>query len=235
METLGKAFERLFYFWSIEDWKREIKENYRYLRGVQEDATVKMLESLNEKDKYIFAKSLVKRHKSNDWLAKNDEPLSSKEKEYADEYLNMYERFRWEEALKIKPGDFVVPKNKKIKRKQLIGHIIESFSTVIGNDYEIVDGEEIIFNTTVENFNIKTSIDVGGRFHRLCYCHDVYIENKERIAQNHSILQWLGITGQTMWENVTSDNLSTTVQTLTEICNHFIVNISGLLIKLEKQ
>jgi hypothetical protein len=226
-------FEERFYHWALQDWRCEIRKDFPRLRSMndsQSDIALKIFQSLKKEEQWLMAKALVKWRRQS-LLRQWNEEFTERDKHFVQLFLHLSEKERWREASRIQPGEFMLKADqKKLKRKKLRQCIIRVLSSVLGDDYEDWGNwEEWRYRTDVGPWMIMTYIDVGGQFHQLCYHHSIIVSEHVRLIEFVSFLSWLGISGQTMWQDLHDTDAEPTAKILARIIKHFMDAVPKLL------
>jgi len=225
-------FGKRYYQWALSDWKREIENDFPFLRSVKEKLVLKMMEALDSNQRSTLAKALVKRHQQPEILAQYGDTFTEEEKRFAQLYLEMVNGV----VAGIVPLDDDTKKYyhdpKSLNRRKLKNRVITVLTPVLGEKYKNWGGREAWrYRTLIGPWELITYIDVGGRFHQLTYGHYIVAAETEhvRLAEAISLLSWLGISGQTDWEYLNDSDIQSTANTLAKICSHFLNTAPRLL------
>lgn len=235
MLSAQSKFDERYYFWALEDWEREISENYALVRSVRDSVasrTVRIMESLNsDEQRRSMAIALAKRARDPEVLIRCSHRLTERDKKLAQLFMDMFERESWREASKIPLGGFPQRLDQeKLNRKKFKQCIIGALSPILGENYEDWgDWEEWRYCNRAGPWQVITSIDVGGQYHQLCYGHDIIASEHVYLAQNINLLRWLGIGSQTQWQFLLASDAEPTAEALARIVAHFMEAVPRLL------
>jgi len=236
VNSLQKAktiFEERLYRWSLAEWRREINEGYPLLRRLKYSTArhvVLMMESFSKEHRWQMARALVKRF-SPEGVHHCDEEFTEEDRRYIQMYLDMMEKAIWIEASQ-RPIIALHPEPclDKLKRKPFRKLLVQRLTPILGADYDHEGGLGwMAYETMVGPWKVRTSIDTGGRYHQLCYDHWILISERERLYEGASLLRWLGISSQTMWQELDNSEAEWAAESLVKIVKHFMDAVPKLL------
>lgn len=236
MLTAKSEFDRRFFLWARQDWAREIEQNFPLLRSVNENLILKIMEDLEDTERWALAKALVKRGRSEELLNSCGDPLTDRDKEYERFYVDMVTKSisgeaYWDEERSRKAKEaFFAPRDKRLNRRKFRKYIIQALIPILGEDYEDWgDWKEWRYCTPIGPWKVITYVDVGGSAHQLCYEHDIIASERVYLFQNISLLRWLGISSQIQWQCLQDSDAKPTAEALTKIVAHFMNVVPKLL------
>ena len=212
-----------YYWWALEDFKREIYKGYPFLRAFKWKETsvvLKIMESLAENDRIAFSKALVKRfHKRA--LEITGEFLTSEEETMCNDYL-VASRIQTPEEIEMCEREITGETIFKIDRKRFANLIKVEMEAIFGAKCKKMSDGVWQYASRVEGWELQTYINVGGRYHQLSYGQSLKIAPRFCLAEQISLLSWLGISGQTSWSYLTEKNVPETARVVAQLCEHFL-------------
>jgi hypothetical protein len=222
-----------YYQWAMEDFWREIREGFPLLRRIKGSRVPRLLaivESLQPEEQFRLAVALVKRVHPRA-LELLHAPLTTEEKVLVSRLLDL--------LVIPTPGEMEISRqitvgtiSLKVSRKGFAALIKKELQPILGNVTERCGPHEWLYTTPIENWIVYTFIDVGGRHHQLNYEHTIGLPDTPlytNLVERVSLLRWLGITGQTMWDELTEPELPEAAKTLALLCSHFMQATPKLL------
>lgn len=225
-----QEFYRRYYFWCLEEWKYELKENLLRLKETEiwfSKEVVSILNEIPSDEVWNLCKALVKRFFA-DKLVFWKESFTEQDQKYVQIYFDMLDKKKGgnianysskEEFLGDLKGRILQKTPRKVVRKK----VVESLYTVLGDISEKHGTVEWVYETEIGPWKLYTWIDTGGRSRQLGYNHSIMHTVTDRLIENTSFLSWLGICGgETMWNNITNDNIDQVVSSLTNLVAHFV-------------
>jgi len=234
MLTAQEKFDERLYLWVLQDWKREIDEDFPLLGSIKDALarrSIRIIKSLNKEERRLMATALAKRARKSEVLTRCLDPLTEVDKKFALLFMDMLQSESWREASKIPLGGFRRrPGQKKAKRKKLKQCIIKALSPILGEDYEnFGDWKVWRYHILIGPWQVVTYIDISGRPQKLSYEHNIIASEHFYLAQGLSILRWLGIGSQTEWQCLNNLETEPTSEALAKIIAHFMEAMPRLL------
>jgi hypothetical protein len=228
-------FEERYYRWALEDWRREIEQDFVFLRSLKEHLVLRMMESLRTEEQFSLARALVKRGRKQEFLEMLGDQLTRQEQKYVQWYAN--EITRAVSMPRVLPEDTATSNqapqkssSKKLNRKKLKQCVAKAVSPILGNNfYDWGYWQEWMYFTKIGPWQVVSYFDVGSQFHQLCYDHSIIVSEQVRLLEGISILSWLGIAGQTQWQGLTDSDAESTADSLAQIVAHFMEAAPKLL------
>ena len=102
-------FEERLYRWALQDWKREIDEDFPLLGSLKDalaQRCLRIMRSLDEENRRLMATALAKRARKPEVLAKCFDPITKDDKRLEQLFMHKLEVEGWREAGKISPDEF---------------------------------------------------------------------------------------------------------------------------------
>ena len=235
MLEVKSNFEERFYHWSLEQWNRELQSNFKYLRAIHFDIiarrAVRIFDSYESDHLHKLLKAFAKRTVGEDILERcSEKSLTLEEKELIECFVNHLQDEAWRETSRIPSGGFKDTKNQeKFNKKVFRKAVISELTPLFGSKYENRGGGEIAYKIPIGTWELVTLLDFGSRIDNLNYSHYIMDKHGNVFAERISILRWLGISGETSWQELTNDDIEEASKTCAEICTHFVNEVPKLL------
>jgi hypothetical protein len=233
LNDVEQQFGLKYYHWALRDFRREIAEGFpllRLVKGTQAAGILKFLEPIPADELGILSAALVKRaHLRAVRSAGGD--LSARERCALEKYYAMPVLQRWhpENPLRNAPTGSVCLKINRGKLRTLIRQQLEPLTgKPFGRASESVWWHKVEIN----GWSVETWIDTGSRLFQLSYSQSVKSGTRGVLVGNASLLSWLGLSGQTMWQFITDESAPTAAESLARLCSHFIGAAGELLSEL---
>jgi hypothetical protein len=243
LTTQEKEFALEFYRWSLKDAEREFSGGFPFLGRIKSTMVVNFLEfveRLSTSESRALQVCMVKRfHEEGAFLAGDE--LSREEGELIERFLkrniksdkllgpvSVLSHSEAKRAKELASGS----KKYQIERNKLRAALKRELVSVLVGPAEISlkTNTEWRYSTPVGKWTVHTAVDTGGRLFQLSYSQMVSLRPHVRLAEHVSILNWLGIAGQTNWDLLTDRDIPDAANLVLELSSHFIKAMS----KLEK-
>ena len=221
-KPIRDAFYLNYYHWAQRDFRWQVENNFsllRALRGRMVQRFMAYITSLNKEQQLELGSAIVKRFHPTA-MSLQGEQLTIKEQGLCDVVTRIVTT-----ALPDEPDD--VPG--KINKKTFSGMIKDSLRPVCGDVSEKLGPHDWKYETVCGNWVIHTFVDVGGRYRQLAYHHSIGTVDGKQLTSVISILSWLGIASQTVWDLMTVQDMEEAAQSLAKVCSHFIESASEFL------
>ena len=216
MSTVKLEFEKRYYQWILQDWKRELRDDLPFLRSVNEQFIIRLIENIEKNQRWPFVSSLVKRFRRN-LLSKLGENFTEEDRKNERLFLAACDI-----ASFIEPQNYLEPK-KLVKRSQLRSAITKAMVPMLGDNYEdLGDWREWRYRTRIGSWQVLTYIDIGGQGHQLCYHHDIIASENVYLAEGISLFSWLAVASQTNWRGLKESDVESATETLAKLVKHFL-------------
>lgn len=232
------------YEWAAKDFKREVQEEFPLLKRINESQLQRqdlpILKSLSPDRQSLLTTALLKRFHRRA-VQQLGEKLSFEETKI----LKWYDEVRWSgfsQELKFDHETTNGQNHLKLDRKRFGVSLKDALHPILGDDFEKWGRYEFRYQQIFEKFIVFTYVDFGGDYHQLTYEHRIgpleqpLLANDPRIGiMRISVLNWLGLSSQTMWNILTNDDTLEAAQTLALLCSHFLEALKGLFDGLESK
>jgi hypothetical protein len=82
----------------------------------------------------------------------------------------------------------------------------------------VEDGPTWRYVLPVNGLRLITTFDVGSRSYQLTYSQSIAFDDKNYLKESVSVLNWLGISGQTSWTHIRSDEMESVAESAARLC-----------------
>ncbi len=212
-----------YYRWALDDAVREVREGFPLVRAVTAGLAIRAvahLESFTGDRRLAVAAALVKRgHRRGVELA--GDSWGPAEDQIGQDYVQAVRIARPEEevyrrALLSDPGTLT------IERSRFLQAIRGELGPILGSGEPFSTPHEWRYDTPLGPWTLVTLVDVGGRQHQLAYTQTIRATIAHPLREGISLWQWLGLGGQTMWNQLVEGNTPAAARSLARICAHFL-------------
>jgi hypothetical protein len=241
----AQEFLLRYYRWSSEDFMREIKQGFPFLRRFKSGSAytvVQMMSTMKAEDQATFARALVKRFHP-DATQIIGYSISNEEQRFLDLFREMALEdsptalLQNQAALAGKP--FAGPSRRKMR--QLIKTEMQALQL---SEQEQESGVFLTYVLRIGAWQVKTEIDTVGEFSEIIYHHNIVSseatetltgrDGKEMqvfktLGRFISLHSWLGISSQTQWTHLTQSEVPGACAHLRLVVSHFLQAAPGLL------
>ncbi len=238
-----KKFKLKFYHWALADARREYSGGFPFLSRLKSTMVFDFLEfvdRLSTSERRALQVCMVKRfHEEGAFLAGDE--LNGEEGELIERFLKRNMKFdkllgsvsvlshsEAKQSKELASGS----KKYQIERNKLRAALKREVASVlvVPAQISLKTNTEWRYATPVGKWTVDTAVDTGGRLFQLSYSQMVNQRPHVRLVEHVSILNWLGIAGQTNWDLLTDRDIPDAANLLLELSSHFI----KAMYKLEK-
>jgi hypothetical protein len=233
-----------YYRWALQDFKREIDEDFPFLKGFKTGPpleVLQMMSSRNRSEQLALASALVKRfHKEG--LEAAGERITADEEATCKEYLSRVPRTQpLELALlsRAAAGEPGVYANRARLLRLVKGELKAAGMQVF--ESENLAGV-LSYHNILDGWRIITRVHTRERYAQLAYEHIIWSvkkvvpvtwakgtwrEGHQELwpAQLHNLISiagWLGISSRTQWSDLVDSDGPQVAKELVALCNHFL-------------
>jgi hypothetical protein len=243
MGARKKEFMVKFYRWALKDAQRECSGGFPFLSRLKSTMVVDFLEfveRLTTIERRALQVCMVKRfHEEGAFLA--GDRLSSEEGALIERFLkrnikcdkllgpiSVLSHSEAKRAKELASGS----KKYQIQRSKLRSALREKLVPAVVGPAETLHrtNTESRYCTTVGKWTVHTAVHTGGRLFQLSYSQLVSLRPDICLVEHASIMNWLGIAGQTNWDLLTNRDIPDAANLVLELTSHFLTAMS----KLEK-
>lgn len=227
-----------YYQWAKDDFQREIREDYPLLRQIKHSylqfRQLPILQSLKSEKQQLLVSALLKRFHRRAVLLLEESILPLEQA-----MLDWYDEKRREIPsieFPYRELELVGEIPYKVNRKKFRARLQPILLPILGAKPEKWDGGVWRYEQVFGDLSLYTFIDTGGQYHQLTYEHLIGPKGRPELAAYPavgirciSVLGWLGLSSQTMWNMLTDANVEETTQTLALFCSHFVKALENIL------
>ena len=222
--TAADEFAVRYYRWSLEDCRRETRENFPLLRTVKSSLAIRALahlESFTGDDRLRVATALVRRcHRKA--LEITGESWSAHDEEIQQAYMRAARIPRPEEEW-YRQALLHDPDKLTLNRGGFLAAVKEQLTPVLGSGEPFSTTHEWRYDTPIGPWTLVTFVDVGGTAHQLAYDQRIRGVGPRPLKEGISVCGWLGIGGgHTQWSQLTEADTQAAARDLARICAHFL-------------
>jgi hypothetical protein len=229
-DAVVDEFRVRYYRWALGDARRELGEEWPLLRGVKSALVIRTLAhlaSLPADRRPLVMTALVKRFHRRAVELTGDS-WGADEEAIARDYLEATRIPRPEEegyrqALLHEPGRLT------IARSRFLAAVRGDLAPVLGVGAAFASERDWRYDTPIGPWTLVTLVDVGGRHHQLSYTQTIRSRHPRPLGEHLSICAWLGVGGQTAWDQITEADTAGAARGLARICAHFLEALPALL------
>jgi hypothetical protein len=223
-----RRLEERFYEWALNDFQREIAEDFPFLRRVAWSLPIKVIaimRSLPLEARQQLGSTLVRTHRvritaeevATTWTA-DDERMRAWYHEQmrhpVREVLEANSLERWATYIRDK--------------RELMRAVRDELMVAFPGEAPRKSRTELRFHTSVHGFELETIVDAGHSW-QLCYEHRLRHGPSGVDVKDISLLSWLGITSVTLWYYITEVTIPEAAKTVGGLCRHFIAGADHFL------
>lgn len=243
-DSIKGEFSVRYYYWALEDFKREIKQGFPHLKQFKSGLpywVMDMMSDMTLDEQQMFAGALVKRfHKEAVQAAGHN--FTAEEKELCDQY-----RAR---ALGLTPTELDM-RNKQLTsglqlrpNRKLLRNMVKTELKRLNMILPTNAARGLNYHTHIDDWNILTHVDTERAHAQLMYSHHIYsIDEFETVVgkrgeairlpitmrKHISLNSWLGIGSETAWFDLTELEFDQAAKQLAKLCSHFFEAAPTLL------
>ncbi len=232
VHRVTEEFAVRYYRWASGDFRREIQEDFPFLRRIKGRASLRLMaamKSLQREEQMRFSTALVKRFHPQA-LAITGEYLTAEENELVQRYVDSIlvpTKEEQEIDRRIQAGTLCL----KLNKKELATLINRELQMILGSPSKVRGSREWWYLASIGDWNVHTNVNVAGRhLYQLDYHHRIgTVDHSCYLAQWATFLSWLGVSSQTTWDLLTESDTPEAVETLALLCSHFMQAVLDLL------
>jgi hypothetical protein len=236
LDHAQREFSVRYYQWALNDWEREIQQDFAFLRTFKGGASwqaLEMMSGMDADEQRLFARALVKRFQK-EALQITGERITPEEQRLVSRYCERTDSSPAELLLHERElrGECNVYAEGKELRK-----VIKT--QLAGLDMERIESPATLwrYTTPVQRWSVLTEIQTTGRYAQVVYHHDIVLaDERERVALDGgqimekyislsrfiSLHSWLGVSSQTEWCDLVDSDLPQVAKALVDVCARFL-------------
>lgn len=209
-------FLNAYYFWSLEDARRECSEGFPLVSRVRSRMTLRFLyysQALGSERTETLMRALVLRFhpQAAEVAGHRLDPDSTS--------LIEEMRLALRSPCPDEPPD--PPSTSGPGRRRLSAAIDERLGLVPGGARHPLGASQWFYERSFGGLRLRTFIDVGGRTHQLTYHQRIDAPGLPEVGGWISLFSWLGIAGQTDWDLLGSEDAASAAESIRDFCGHF--------------
>mgnify|MGYP003576008508 CR=1 FL=1 len=237
-ELAQSHFENRYLRWALREVDRELQANFASLCSFRYGLALRYLQFLAEipeNERRGAALALVKwrlyRQRRSAGSLEAWQELEDQVSGVADSYSRAIVRVsnqEWErrELRLSKPHLFRYP------RKLLKESIKQRMTARFGMPAQDEQPSSWRYETQFGKVLLVTTLDVGSRTQDLTYRHEVFVSPNDSLKGSVSLLSWLGISGQTEWSLIKTDEIEMVSESVEQLCSRFHDALPSLIADL---
>lgn len=203
------------YRFAQRDWQREQAESFvltRALGGRSVDTFLELLHEMQADERQGLINALLKKFHPEAVEALGGE-FTSEDQAYWDQLNRKRHRaLLMRSAEAREPGD-----------RRALKVAVKSELGFLGKPEQLDGPSEWFYTTPVGTWEVKTWIDMGGRFKDLSYNHDIGRPGQRPAIRHVSLLSWLGLSGGSgKLDAGSAEEIETSTKALARACRLFL-------------
>jgi len=209
---LRDEFAVRYYHWALEDARSQVEGNLEALRAIRGSSAIRSvayLDSLTREGQMEVLGALIKVFHPRA-VVLTGKPKTEREERLVAEAI---ERRRGENPLEASLGE-----RKRMKPREFTVAAKPALASLLGGTVEELVPKTEQFTTRLGNWNLKTVIKYSRP---VSYLHRIEDETGHRIADSISILSWLGLSSQTLFDLIPEGEEQQAARTIVELCARF--------------
>ena len=202
-------FEQAYYRWAKEQVDLEIKSNAALVRSLQTELGNRFLgvmQTLPRAEMGRTWKSILKRWHERAATAMG-EPLSAADRAAVRQYEQLIDL----SFAACEPESSDKP---FVKRRGFQAAARSALEDLLKVRTEKLGGNLLRLVSRYRNCAVHTYLGAGSRYYQLCYWHNLVADNGEVLRERCSVLEWLAISSQTHWHDVSERSLQSVVASI---------------------
>jgi len=215
-----EEFAVRYYRWAQADWQREAMESFGLLRGVRSSlafSALRFIDELQPEEQPQYFTVFTK--KGHPLAARiTGQMLSAGEEE-------LFQRFRTARLVPL-PIETEIALKPRMKVSHFAAEAKARLRRIFGEPESRPEGGSERFVTSVGAWRLITLVNYG---HYPYSFQSIETERGDRLQEHISLLAWLGLGGQTVWDLAREGDELDSALALTACCEHFLKAAPGLL------
>jgi hypothetical protein len=201
------SIEKSYYLWAKRQVELELESNSQFIRGLETslgNRFLGILKVLPPSEAASMWRSLLKRcHRIGSTAA--GEPMLPEDTRAVEKYLSL-QNISFAAVLCPSP-------ERPVAKREFQTRLCTLFESVLNVPSEDCGGRLQRFASYYPNCIVHTYLESGGK-NQMSYWHDLLTKKGEFIRQRCSVLEWLGISSQTHWSDVTEQSMPQIMQSM---------------------
>jgi len=242
LKAVRREFAGRYHQWKFRDARRELDQDFPLLRTVRNPSVyrfLEMTEPMPKEERWQLMKALVKRF-HNAGLAHVPETITPADQHLIKRYLEYdfgdiapgvraklhFVRGRGQKHLRTQGENLNLA---TVDRTGIQRAIIARLKGICGETLGQYSGADAYFQKRIGSWTMRTEFGTRSRFRHIDYSHRLISPGGMIVAQGMSLLQWLGIAGETTWQLQGESEIQDAVDALGTMCMHFLSEASHFL------
>jgi len=251
LDLLQREFNSRYYRWALKDFKREIDEDFPFLKGFKTGSPVEVLEMMsnrNRSEQLALASALVKRFHKEGVEAAGDR-MTADEAAACKEYLDRVPKPHPLEVARLRKA--TAGEREVYTNRGKLARLVKTELKAAG--MQVFESENLAgvlsYQNLVDGWQIITRVHTRERHAQLAYEHAIWSvkkvvpvtwakgtwrEGQQELwpVQLHnwiSLVGWLGISSRTEWSDLVDSDGPQVAKELGALCKHFLHSAPELL------
>jgi hypothetical protein len=207
----------LYYLRAKEFVSGELKSDFTFIRSLRTSLCnrfIKILKTFPEDERlYVWSARLKLFHPLE--AAECGEPMSTQERAIVEE-------FRRRSSASYAVADPETTSAKPLAKGLVKAAASGAFKNVLGVKPENVGGGTLRFISQHRQCTMHTYVSASPNRYQMTYTHDLIDFHGESLMEDRSILEWLGISSQTLWNGISADQTGPMIEALGKAVRIFV-------------
>jgi hypothetical protein len=198
-----------YYLWARKQVDVEVASDFELLRSLQTPLTspfLSIMELLPQSSKGATWKSLLKRFHAEGSKVVGDPP-TNEDRRVIQQYDEMRRSLIATHEPDISPSNIATAATLQEAARGVLQHMFQAPPKKCGKNL-------LRFVSNCKHGVIHTYLDAGSSNYQLCYWHDVFAASGQVVRERCSVLEWLGISSQTLWDETPDAKIQPVVASL---------------------
>lgn len=237
LELVGKDFCKKFFLWRLQDARREVSQDFYFLRQMKNPYILRGLVALHNfssENQLKIMHTLIKQTLKPSLLMELGEEICIQDLELLKKFYSEQRRVSREDCNISKLFDvrFEQTNFKKFKIKDLKNNIVNEFERLPNCKLFFKDSNSVIYHSIYKQWIISTAIDCE----KICYHYSQQVythENDKRVVLGGiytvCLNEWLGFRNHSTWCFISEEDPLVNIQLIADLSQKFISTIPTLL------
>ncbi len=181
------------------------------------------MKTMSRDERLGLARTLTKR-RHREAVAALGETFSAEEQNQFEHWLHLVATLHWDSPEYKAVGQ---PRKKRIA--PLRAAIKQVVAPLLGKEVESDHGVLYLYELAVGRWTVVTRISFTGRSDDFNYDHLIRLSQESRPFARISVEKWFGISGETVWEGLSDQDIPEAAASLALVCRRFLEAAPHLL------